>query len=170
MKKIKPNIQKQINNIDGQIMALDANYRNYTDGEFHHLLNTLSARRAALLLIGYNIAHRGKKLHERTIRTRASRLGDNGDFIISELENNARTDQHITYLCSALREYDITLLDKHQLDNIAAQRNIYYDALGPYGGTTAHGRRMAIRRIAKCNKQIALFHKQLTSNYQVHGK
>lgn len=82
--------------------------------------NKLYAQRAAAMLIGYNIAHRGKKLHEKTLLKKTAKMGDDGAFIRAQMHCSRFDSCFVTdrpYLHQALlKNYGVTLLDSNYLD------------------------------------------------------
>ncbi len=131
----------------------------------------LDAERAAAMLIGYNIARRGKKLHEKTVMDKTAKLGEDGEFIrwamsISRFGSCFVTDH--PYLHSALAKYGVTLLDANYLDhlqrrltNMTTQRDNIIKANPDYTP------RQLNNRIDKCEKTIKLFHKTLVKQVAI---
>ena len=107
----------------------------------------LGAERAALLLIGYNIARRGKPLHEKTVLKKTQKLGLDGYIMRRQIQHPCITDYH---LYDALKKRGITLLDTNSFRMIMAR----LDELNP-------ARYSDRREIDRYEKQLNMFHKSL---------
>ncbi len=151
MKQLKPSIQKQVKKIDDEIARIDPSKYvwNYT-------IDKLYARRTALLLIGYNIAHRGKKLHQATIIRRAKKLGADGEYILDKLQNPTGTRFYASDLHAILAtEFNVTLLDAQQLKHLMNLRHDRYGYNPKY-----------LVRMGNYNQLIDLHHKKLIQDYE----
>ncbi len=130
----------------------------------------LRAERAAALLIGYNIAHRGKKLHEKTLLKKTEKLGEDGDFIRWQMRmsnfNSPFADSR-PYLHQALiKQYGVTLLDSNYLDHLESKlidmvykRDIVIKE-APELFSEEYKKRLA-KRIDKYERTLNLFHKTM---------
>ena len=109
-------------------------------------ISKLNGERAALLLIGYNIARRGKPLHEAKVLKEAAKLDkrkdlrialDDGFFIRNQLYTPTPTSA--SYLHIALKKRGIKLLDTNafrmimaNLDNLNARQHAHRNLIDKY--------------------------------------
>lgn len=106
----------------------DYNYESWTDADWeyqeHHAeiyykmqtqTDTLNAKKAVKMLLGYNIAHRGKPLHECAILKKLKKLNSaESDFIRSQMEQSVSFNMILgqdAHLHQELYKYGITLFD-----------------------------------------------------------
>jgi len=145
MKKINKTYIDAISRIDTQIIQLNINI-NTTDNEmlesskhtdlskwtmddYNHAAdelnkleqyvnqgNFLNARKIVLSMIGYNIAHRGKKLHPTTAIKKLEKLGTTGAKLKHDFEHS---DPDI--ISAEFKQYGITLLDENHCSKINKQ-------------------------------------------------
>ena len=83
--------------------------------KFMRRMNYNSARKAAIMLIDYNIARPNKPLHEGTVLSKTSNLGENGKFIRQQMYKSYY-DYDIPRQSADLhdileKEYNVLLLD-----------------------------------------------------------
>lgn len=85
--------------------------------ETDYKISKLNAHKAAVMLIGYNIARRGKPLHESVVLKKTRKLGADGEFIRNQM-TPVRTPRRLLaalpYLHTALEQYGIILLDSNR--------------------------------------------------------
>ena len=95
---------------DRNIHELDE-LEQYTDKQ-----TSLNARKIVLSMIGYNIAHRGKKLHPTTAIKKLEKLGTTGAILKYDFEH---FDPDI--ISAEFKQYGITLLDENHCSKINKQ-------------------------------------------------
>ncbi len=96
--------------------------------EYEIKQSILNAKRVAELLIGYNIAHRGKKLHPSKITKKLSKLPETHAEIIYYAINDDHFNSPVLtaqpYLHSILqKKYGVLLLDKKYFEYLHALLN-----------------------------------------------
>lgn len=103
----------------------DYDYDNWTDNNFEYAeeqaqlfhdydfnASKLNAKKATLMLIGYNIAHRNKPLHESVVLKKTKKLGPDGEFIRNQLTRICNPMIFsFPHLHMELNKYGVTLLD-----------------------------------------------------------
>ncbi len=158
-------------------------YENYTDdmwnycatseqhyAEYEYEIRRMNAARAAKMLIGYNIAHRGKKLHQSTIIKRAQKLGADGEFIINQMHASQSISRIVNahpYLHSELHKYGVTLLDRNHLNFVMTRLSNLYHERDESGYISLEHARLLGKRINKQEKTLSLFHATLRNQYLV---
>ena len=147
-------------NIDLQNPDVDSeNWAEYTKWHDQALRNLtlrsdeLWAKYAALLLIGHNIARRGKPLHEKTVLKKIRKLGDNGAAIRRGMYPVMFNPECGLY--AELKKRGITLFDGNayhmtmtQLDNLNDEK--------------AH----KDSQITKYEKHLQMFHQSVKDQYK----
>lgn len=94
--------------------------------ELDYQTSKLNAQKAADMLIGYNIARRGKPLHESAVLKKTAKLGADGQFIREQMMSSRNSPMLLavkSYLHTALKKYRITLFDSNYFQIILDAMN-----------------------------------------------
>ena len=153
---------------------LDAYYKSGMEQiELDMLTVNLSAKIAAQILLGYNIARRGKKLHPTTINKKITKLPWTH---MAAVQNMRRTNVRPNGSCGfsrvlfdELKKYGILLLDETYYEKLQDRLKCEYRVLNTY--PTAITARTAMRNIKNIENKLKLFNKSVvTSHEQIKQK
>lgn len=156
----------------------DYDYDNWTDDdlnydeaiselgyEYEYDFRRLNAQKATILLFAYNIARRGKRLHESVVLKKTRKLGADGEFIRKQMQDFCAPQMLLCaqpHLHAALHRNKVLLLDSNNyrmLNDIV--ENIERSNLP---------RHIKMRRIENCAKIMKLHNAQIRKKYENRQK
>lgn len=160
--------------LDKDDLADNENYYEYREWQGQAFANMvaqaekLNAERAALMLIGYNIARRGKPLHESQIIKKTAKLSHvDREFILYQMRQSTGATPVLTtgpHLHRALKRHGITLLDTNafmmimnRLDRLNAYENVRRRKIDKYEKQLKKFRRGIEAKLAQTKQEQIYF-------------
>ena len=132
--------------------------------DYNYNLQKLEAAKSVQIMLGHNIARRGKKLHAATAFKKLEKLGDTGKRIKHQIESSYNIDcivNAVPYMHIELRKYGITLLDVNYYDMLNAKmiKLQIYSVMKTAIGSPE--RKRADNAIKKLTTQMQLFNQSV---------
>lgn len=150
----------------------DYDYDNWTDNDYEYDnelaklyhdydygANKLNAKKAAAMLIGYNIARRGKLLHESAVLKKVEKLGPDGEFIRHQMTHICNPMIFsFPHLHMELGKYGVTLLDYNYFITLINRMKLLEQSDMP--------QHIKEQRLNRYETRLKLFNAQIQNKYE----